>query len=646
VSNADRPHDPFFTAFMADYFAESDEHLTTIRRLLVDAGRSGLAGAALDELFRSFHSLKGLSGMVELRDAELLAHHMETFLRSLRGRTSGLSADGASTLIEGTRVLEQVIAARRAGEAGPAIDAVAGRLERLAADVESAPDGAADGTTVEPTPPNPHRSIWRAVFAPSTELAAQGIGVDRIRSLLRDAGDILEAVPRVDADGAIRFEFTVDGVFDEADVAEWADRGLTLTRVPQPSAEAAASAAPAPAMLAPSHFVRVDLARLDDLMRMIGDLVIARARLSESLARIEPRVPPIEWRAVQENSLAIERQLRDLREGVMRVRLVPVGEIFRRMPFVVRDLAGELGKDVQLEIRGHDTEIDKFLIERMLDPVLHLVRNAVSHGVESPGERVAAGKAPSATITLSAASVGDTAIIEVADDGAGVNTAEVVRRARHAGLPVPEGPLDADDLLQILCAPGFSTRDEADRASGRGVGMAVVQTAIQELGGRLSLDTAPGQGTRFVIELPLTLAIADAIIVRVGGDTFAVHQSAVREVMQVEHAAARALENNEIVPYRDGVLPIVHLSRVFGTRAVPGRALDVIVVGQGLSAVGLAVDRIVGQREIVVRTLADVLVKVDGVVGATDLGDGKAVLILDPQRLAAQVRERGVRRSA
>jgi two-component system chemotaxis sensor kinase CheA len=176
--------------------------------------------------------------------------------------------------------------------------------------------------------------------------------------------------------------------------------------------------------------------------------------------------------------------------------------------------------------------------------------------------------------------------------------------------------------------------------------MAVVQTTVQELGGRLSMETARGRGTRFVIELPLTLAIADAIIVSIAGQTFAVQQSAVREVMEVAEGATKRLENHEIVAYRGGVLPIVHVARLFGRKAMPGRVLHVIVVGHGLAAVGLAVDRIIGQREIVVRTLADALVKVEGIVGATDLGDGKAVLILDPQRLAAQAKERASRKSA
>ena len=304
-------------------------------------------------------------------------------------------------------------------------------------------------------------------------------------------------------------------------------------------------------------------------MRMIGDLVITRARLIDSLSKLERRVPPVEWRAVQENSHAMERQLRDLREGVMRVRLVRVGEIFERMPFVVRDLARESGRVVELQISGRETEIDKYLVERMMDPVLHLVRNAVSHGIEPVEERRVAGKSDAGQLTLSAASVGDLVTLEIADDGRGVDIAAVKRRARAIGLPVGDGPLEGRELLDVLCAPGFSTRDTADRAAGRGVGMAVVQSAVRELGGTIALDTVPGQGTRFLIELPLTLAITDAIIAAVGGQMFAVPQSSVREVIDVDNTIVRALENHEIIPYRGGVLPLLRLSSLFELRRAP-----------------------------------------------------------------------------
>ncbi len=279
---------------------------------------------------------------------------------------------------------------------------------------------------------------------------------------------------------------------------------------------------------APSQVVRVDLTRLDELMRNVGDMVISRARLLDTLARIEPHVPAVEWRAVQENAVAIDRQLRTLREGLMRVRLVPVGEIFRRIPFVVRDLARESGKRVTLLLQGQTTEIDKYLIERMMDPVLHLVRNAVSHGIEPPEERIAAGKRPEGTITLSASAAGELVTIEIADDGRGVDTSDVIARARRAGLAVPPGPVDSSALLALLCAPGFSTRDEADRASGRGVGMAVVKDIVERLSGTIALSSQAGVGTRFTLQLPLTLAIADALIGRVGPESFAVPQNVVR----------------------------------------------------------------------------------------------------------------------
>jgi two-component system chemotaxis sensor kinase CheA len=378
---------------------------------------------------------------------------------------------------------------------------------------------------------------------------------------------------------------------------------------------------------------------LDELMRLVGDMVVRRARLDDTLQRIERHVPFQEWRALQEHSSGIERQLRDLREAVMRVRLVPVGEIFRRMPFVVRDLARDSGKRVRLDLVGQATEIDKFLIERMMDPVLHLVRNAISHAIETPEQRIAAGKSPEGTIRLSAATAGESVILEIADDGSGIDVQSVATRARAAGMTVPDG-VDARALLDIICASGFSTRDEADRASGRGVGLAVVRSTVEELGGELALKSEVGRGTTFRITLPLTLAITDAIIAHVGEQTFAVPQSAVREVIEVDAASVRVLEGNELITYRGGILPIVRLARMFSIAVKDRPRHHAIVVGTGLAALGLLVDRIAGQREIVVKTITDRLIHVDGVSGATELGDGRPVLILDVSALGRTVRER------
>jgi two-component system chemotaxis sensor kinase CheA len=633
---------------MDDYFAECDDHLRSVRRALL-----ALSGAAderradpisLEQLFRSFHSLKGLSGMVELREAEQLAHEMESYLRALQGTEIALTKEGVESLIAGTRTLEQVIEARRDGNATPD---VAATLDRLASLVPDAADAVAP--PARPLAPPVARAgvaMWRVHYVPTAELVARGVNVNVVRARLQDAGQIVEATPRVTPGGGIAFDFVLATALPEAALRAWQEDGLDVEPMQPPAAEAVApplEMVSGPATVAPSHFVRVDLTRLDDIMRIIGDIVIARARLADNLARVEGHVPATEWRALQENGVAIERHLRDLREGVMRVRLVPIGEVFERMIFVVRDLAREQGKRVRLDLHGQSTEIDKFLIERMMDPLLHLIRNAITHGVESPAERVARGKPEEGRLTLRASTAGDLVVIEVEDDGRGIDAAAVAERARALGRHVDDDALDAATLLDLICAPGFSTRDDVDRASGRGVGMAVVRNAVHAIGGTMIVETEQGRGTRFTLQLPLTLAITDALIATAGDRTFAVPQGPVSEVIEVEPSSVRQLENNEVVPYRGGVLPLLRLVRLFHLPERPRARLYAFVVGRGAAAVGIVVDRVLGQREIVVRTFSDPFIKVEGVAGATELGDGHMVLIVDVLALSRRGRERSVR---
>ena len=638
----------FFDGFLDDYFAESDEHLTAAADALLklDAalGHPAAERVIIDDLFRYFHTLKAISAMVELRPAEHLAHHLEHYLRAIREGERSLSPAGTNVLIEGTRRLENIINSHRAQSEQPSIADILSRIESLLRPTDRAPIQQPQETA------SPEGRRWICTFVPTKELLSSGVGVDAIRKRLGEFGTIVEAMPQVRPNGTIAFQFTVVTEIGIDLVDECRGEPVAVhASVPEtggsePDVDALESAAePRATATAPSHVVRVDLARLDQLMQRIGDLVISRARLTESLSRVERHVPAVEWRAVQENAVAIDRQLRTLREGIMRIRLVPVGEIFRRMPFVVRDLARENGKTVLLDLRGQSTEIDKYLIERMMDPVLHLVRNAVSHGIETPDARVAKGKKPEGTILLSAATVGDVVMLEIADDGQGIDHAAVAEKARQAGIGLPAGPLDAAAILSILCTPGFSTRDETDRASGRGVGMAVVKETVDELSGTMTIESKPGEGTRFVIQLPVTLAITDALIGRVGRESFAVPQGAVREVIDVPTAEVRQVEENEIIPYREGALPIIRLSRLFGIESAANGHFHVFVVGSGAASLGLAVDRIIGHREIVVRTIADPLVRVDGISGATDLGDGKVVLILDPATLARLTRQRASR---
>ena len=639
---------PFAAGFMDDYFAEADEHLVSIRRdLLALEGAIGgeLPAVVLEDLFRRFHSLKGISAMVELRQAEVLAHQMEGCLRAIRERELMPTAATMQTLVDGVAALDAVIAARRTGSAAvPPLESLGPVLDRLAVASVASKSVLQDDLPTGSRPLAAGR-LWRVMFVPAPALVQRGITVDAIRTKLIELGRVISVTPKVLIAGGISFEFQVE-TGDEAQLSALRGDGVSYEPLSVPLPDASATAAgtadrssrtdarESGMPVSPANFVRVDLARLDELMRLVGDLVVARARLDDTVERIERYVPPSEWRELQEHVSGIERHLRGLREGVMRVRLVPVAEIFRRMPFVVRDLARDHDKRLRLELEGQSTEIDKYLIERMMDPMLHLVRNAVSHGIETPADRIARGKSPEGTIWLRASTAGESVVIEVADDGAGIDEHMVAARARQAGLPVDTDRIgDRRVLLDVISASGFSTRDEADRASGRGVGMAVVRNSIRELGGTLSVETSAGRGTTFRMTLPLTLAITDAIIAHVGDRTFAVPQAAVREAIEVDPAAIRAVERHELIVYRGGTLPIVRLGQLFGIPVRPRPRLHALVVGVGFGALGLIVDRIAGQQEIVVKTMTDPLVRVDGVSGATELGDGRLVLMLDPSAL-------------
>jgi two-component system chemotaxis sensor kinase CheA len=655
-------HEPFAAGFMDDYFAEAEDHLLAVRRsllILEDSLGAAVPPAILEDLFRSFHSLKGISAMVELREAELLSHQMESCLRAIRNGRLELNGATFKTVLDGAKVLERVIAAHRAGTPLPAVGRSVEKLERLAQQgsheiAPASPDVAA--STASSDDALAAARAWKVTFVPSPQLVERGVKVDTVRNRLLQIGRVLHAAPKVVPGAGVSFEFEVR-TDREDQLAAWRDDGVSYEPLEQEGPRQTESGDAVPVMpddwrsddvvtQGATNFVRVDLARLDDLMRLVGEMVVTRARLEDTLDRVERHVPFQEWRALQEHGAALERQLRDLREGVMRVRLVPVGEIFRRMPFVVRDLTRDTGKRVRLELVGQGTEIDKFLIERMVDPVLHLVRNAISHAIETPDRRIAAGKPAEGTIRLAASTAGESVILEVADDGAGIDTAAVAARARTRGMAVPDGPVDSHGLLDIICASGFSTRDEVDRASGRGVGMAVVRGTVEDLGGTLDLETQQGAGTTFRITLPLTLAITDAIIAHVGDQTFAVPQSAVREVLEVDATVLRVLERNELMVHRGGTLPVLRLARLLSLPATTRPRFHAIVVGVGPAAVALLVDRISGQREIVVKTITDPLIRVDGVSGATELGDGKLVLILDVAALCRPLRERSRRETA
>lgn len=631
-----------------DFAAECDEHLSSARQVLLDLEATPDAayttGDRLDALFRHFHTVKGLSGMVGARAAEDFAHHLETYLGAVRKGRLMFTDLGVDILLQGVGAIECAIAAFRDGRPPPDTAALSASIAALLpsppSDSNATPP--VDVTATATTGNNRAKLeaalrqgwlAWQVTFTPSSDLAARGVNVNAVRARLQAAGEIIHAEPSPVPGGGVRFTFLLAAPTN-TDFVGWAADGLTVESY-RPLPESASSPIPAPVnvTVAPANLVRVDLGRLDDLLRVVGELVLSRARLDNGLIQAAGHLPARERRELEETALAIERQLRELREGVMRVRLVPVRTLFARMRLVVRDLVRETGKEVELVVAGEETEIDKFVAERMTDPLLHLVRNAVSHGIEPAAERAAVGKPSPGRVSLRAAAAGGMIVLEVEDDGRGVDTDAVFSRGRTAGLISTDAPADPASVLDLLCTPGFSTREAADRASGRGVGMDVVRRAVEELGGTLALDSRSGTGTRFVARLPLTLVVADVLTVVVGGRLYAVPQSAVREVVPIESGETTLLENNELVRYHEAVLPLLRLGDLFGSPR-PAGAFVALVVGEGTAAVALAADRAIGLREVVVRPLADPLVQAPGFGGATELGDGLPVLILDPAGLA------------
>jgi two-component system, chemotaxis family, sensor kinase CheA len=631
-----------------DFYAECEEHLNAIRQSLValeQGPEKARASSLIEHLFRSFHSLKGIAAMAGVGPAEQLTHRTEDYLRELLRGTVRLTPEGVDLLANALQGVEQSIAAFRQGQPLPDVRGIADQFASLLPDAAAAEE--------EPAPPSAPAEdafqrkldeartkgffVWKATFVPSPELNQRGVNVSAIRTRLSALGEIIYASPKIGAGGGVAFEFFLSLRETPPDLSPWSEDAVAFEQIAEPSSIPAAVAPAPPALtlaaVAPSQVIRVELERLDELMRLTGELVIQRARLEEQISRLADE--NVNVCGLQEVNHGFASHFRELRETVMRLRMVPIAEIFDRMPFVVRDLTRGSRKKVRLDIRGQHTELDKFVVERLKDPLLHLVRNAVSHGMEDTEERVAGGKPAEATLTLLASTSGETVIIEMADDGRGIDPGEIVARARELGIPAPD-VLDETAILDLISMPGFSTRREADRAAGRGVGMSVVADALRELGGTLFLQTEAGAGTRFVLNLPVTLLITDALIVSSGDQRFAVPQNSVEEVVQIEEKNVKRMEGAELLSFRGAVLPLVRLRAAFGFPSGSNPSSPVLVSQTDRGKIGLVVDRIVGQRQIVVRPLRDPLIQVAGVIGATELGDGRPLLILDAAALAKQ----------
>lgn len=611
----------------------------------------------VEVVFRGAHSLKGMSAAMGYERTADLTHKMEGLMDTVRKRQQSVDPSLVDLVLRAVDVLKALIEDEMAGST--TVDP-AGMGAELAARTEGT--GAVPASSAAPVDEGP------AVSAPGETAAAGTEKLVRVR--LEDAcvlksvraymvikrlshmGTVVETHPSARDIEDENFEQTFEVVVHTASspedvsravsgVSEVADVGVEeRASAPEPAAVAAPEpdtlftrAKPVIPKLSETQTVRIAIGHLDTMVNLVGELVITRARL-ENLARAAGRADIVE--ALED----LRRTSSELQHEVMQTRMVPVGNIFNRFPRMVRDLARDLGKDITFEMDGLDIELDRTVLDEIGDPLVHLLRNAVDHGVEPADVRAQAGKPERAAVRLSAARERDQVLLIVSDDGKGMDPERIWTKAVEKGLVTPEQRegYTTENILMLACTPGFSTSETATKVSGRGVGLDVVRGKIQYLGGSLSIRSEAGRGTEFVLSLPLTLAIVQALLVRAGGLVLALPLSYVGEVFAPGEVVVDTVEGGPVLSLRDGrVVPLYRLDVLIGSHddegRQPGEGEYVVLVEQGDQARGLTVDGLVGRQEVVIKPLAKMLRQITGLGGATVLGDGSVALILDPRRL-------------
>ncbi|MFM2302389.1 MAG: hypothetical protein RLZZ84_2125, partial [Pseudomonadota bacterium] len=403
-----------------------------------------------------------------------------------------------------------------------------------------------------------------------------------------------------------------------------------VTSTPEPAPASAPGGPPAPP--SPGQSIRIELGKLDKLIDAVGELVIAQAMVAQRLSG--------EGIAVSEELAVIEGLTRDIQESAMAIRAQPIGSVFSRVPRILRELASTTGKHVRLDVSGESTELDKTVIERLGEPLTHLIRNAVDHGIEPADERIAAGKSPEGTLTLAAEHRSGRILIRIADDGKGIDRERVFAKAVEKGLVAPDTVLSKEEIDALIFAPGFSTAQQVSNISGRGVGMDVVRQNVKDLGGRITIESEPGSGTTFTLTLPLTLAISDGMVVNVGDQTLVVPLANVVESLRPEPNEVQALGVNRcMINVRGRFIPVIPLAHAVGAEGAVEQAKDgvlIVVETEGAGRAALLVDAICDQRQVVIKSLDTHYRSVEGVAGATILGDGRVALIVDVDSLVSR----------
>jgi len=601
-----------------EFMIEADEILAKLDEDMVKLEKNSADLNLLNEIFRAAHTIKGTSGFLGLDKVSELTHKMEDVLNKLRKGELKTNPVIMDALLQAIDTLKLLLEDLRSGQ-DSGIDLASVKNQLIAASSVTA--GVEAPATKKETKKNgkPRKIETSATAAPATpiesstpkteSLAAQATLLPADRPELR----LIDAEPAEEEKEA-------------TDETQRSDGGTSLVKQ---MAEMRRGA---------DQTIRVDVGRLDSLMNIMGELVLGRNAMLQLTGRITSRY---EGQELMDDLNQVATQLNfvttELQMSIMKMRMLPVGKVFNKFPRVVRDLARSQNKEIELFISGEETELDKSVIEEIGDPLVHLIRNSADHGIELPDERVTAGKARSGRIDLIASQEGSNIVIKVADDGAGLDTARIRQKAIEKKLASADevNRMSDKEVFSYIFHPGFSTAKVVTDVSGRGVGMDVVRTNIEKLKGIIDIQSERGKGTAIIIKLPLTLAIVQGLLVEARNELFILPLASVLETVKIARTDVASINRKEVIRLRDTVLPIVDLHSIFfrGTSSIDLAKMTnsyVVVLGLAEKRIGLVVDHLIGQEEVVIKSLGEFLGQTQGIAGATILGDGRVRLIVDP----------------
>ena len=591
---------------MQDFLLESTELLSDVDNKLCELEKRPNDKALLNDIFRGFHTIKGGAGFLNVSAMVTICHRTENLFDKLRNGELPLSSELMDVILDATGVVRGMFTTLSQGLSPAAPDA--GLLAAL--------DSALAGNLAAPAAP---------VAAPAAVSAANANTPDWnvLHAAVTKAVAPVASAPVPAPAVAVVAAPVVEAVVETPVAPVVAAKPVPAKVAPQ---QGMASAPP-------ENTIRIDTVRLDQVLNLSGEIGLTKNRLTTLRTEIlQGNMETHTLRSLDEAISQLDLLVSDLQNAVMKTRMQPIGRLFQKYPRLARDLARQLGKEVELVITGEETELDKTMIEDLNDPLVHLVRNAVDHGVESSEERISAGKKPQSLVQLSAEQVGDHIVIEITDDGKGMNPEALRRKAIEKGLIDAEtaNGLDEKQCLQLIFLPGFSTKDQISNVSGRGVGMDVVRTNIQKLNGRIDINSEQGVGTRISISLPLTLAILPVLVVRACNQPFAVPLAMVREIIPIDVAAIQEVSGRPTIVVRDEILPLKTLANLLNWAPTQKPQFGVLMQSAEKSFI-LAVDSFVGRDDVVIKPLQNIRPK--GVAGATLSGDGSVVLVLDMEDL-------------